>query len=165
MLKQMESETHEVGGRNYYIIPFGAFKAANLSGEIASVLAPALGALTPILMSHSGENAEETFDNINPNEVASAVASCSSIDGDAIERLLKKLLLGGNVSVEMIDDEGNSDIKRLTEDLANEVFCGNVQNMFVLAFYVIKMNYRDFFVSIPNQLGKAKSIRKTRKKV
>ena len=41
-LKQMEPTKETVGGYNFYIKPFAAFKAANLTGELASVLAPLL---------------------------------------------------------------------------------------------------------------------------
>ena len=59
-LKQMEPTKETVGGYNFYIKPFAAFKAANLTGELASVLAPLLGALAP-LVSDQKEGSHKKF--------------------------------------------------------------------------------------------------------
>ena len=39
-LKQMEAKKVTVGDNSFHIKPFPAFKAANLTGELASVLSP-----------------------------------------------------------------------------------------------------------------------------
>ena len=41
----------------------------------------------------------------------------------------------------------------LTEDLANEVFCEDVQDMFLLAFEVIRTNYNGFFKKLGGRFG------------
>ena len=67
-----------------------------------------------------------------------------------MERILKHLLIAGNnVSFGAPDD----DPKILTEDLANEVFCADVQDMFLLAFEVIRSNYNGFFKKLGGQFG------------
>ena len=33
----------------------------------------------------------------------------------------------------------------LDMDIVNEIFCGDVQDMFILAFYVIRLNFNGFF--------------------
>lgn len=37
-LKQMEATKVKVGGNNFFIKPFPAFKAANLTGELLSLI-------------------------------------------------------------------------------------------------------------------------------
>ena len=49
MLKQVEPTMVEVDGMKFYIRPFPAFKAANISGELASVLAPLLSGVFALL--------------------------------------------------------------------------------------------------------------------
>ena len=44
-------------------------------------------------------------------------------------------------------------VRLLTEDLANEIFCEEVQDMFILAFEVIRTNYNGFFKKLGNQFG------------
>ena len=41
----------------------------------------------------------------------------------------------------------------LTEDLANEVFCEDVQEMFMLAFEVVRSNYNGFFKKLGDLFG------------
>ena len=56
-------------------------------------------------------------------------------------------------------------VRLLTEDLANEVFCTDVQDMFILAFEVIRTNYNGFFKKLGDRFGKvAEWAEKTLKK-
>lgn len=42
----------------------------------------------------------------------------------------------------------------LDMDIVNEIFCGDVQDMFILAFYVIRLNFNGFSRDSPAHLGK-----------
>ena len=48
-LKQVTPTRVTVGDMDFYIRPFAAFKAANITGELAGVLAPVLGVLAPLV--------------------------------------------------------------------------------------------------------------------
>ncbi len=162
-LKQMEPTKETVGGYNFYIRPFAAFKAANLTGELASVLAPLLGALAP-LVADKGE--EGSLMDIDAGQAAEALSNCTNISGDKMEKLMQKLLLGGHIVVELPDEEGEVKPQRLDMDTANEIFCGEVQDMFVLCFHVIKLNFNGFFKKIAGLSGKVGSaIQKKPRKV
>lgn len=133
-LNQLDFHSKTIGDNTFYIRPLPAFKAANLSGELAAVLLPLISGIAPLVSSDKGIN------DLDFDDVAGAF---SSLSGDKVEALLKKLLVNGRtVSVVTPDDD---DAKLLTEDLANEVFSANVQDMFVLAFEVIKTNFGGFF--------------------
>ena len=161
-LKQMETTKEIVGGFNFYISPFPAFKAANLTGELASVLAPLLGALAPLV----SDNKEGSLMDVDAAQAAEALSNCTNISGDKMEKLMQKLLLGGHIVVELPDEEGETKAQRLDIDTANEIFCGEVQDMFILCFHVIKLNFNGFFKKIAGLSGKAKSaIPKTPRKV
>ena len=153
-LRQMVVEPVEIAGVKYYILPFPAFKSANVSGELASVLGPVLGVFTPLL----GE--QKNIMDVDANKAASAMANVQ-ISGSNIERLMRQLLLGGHISFEI---EGES-AEELTEDAVNELFCGDVQNMFVLCFHVIKLNFNGFFKRFTDLSGKARSVKGQRKKL
>jgi hypothetical protein len=90
--------------------------------------------------------------DIDIETVVPALANgMSGISGDKLEALLKKLLVKyKNVSVQV---EGDNEAQVLTEDLANEVFCGEAQGMFILAVDVIKVNYSGFFAKLGSQFG------------
>lgn len=152
-LKQMEPTKETVGGYNFYIKPFAAFKAANLTGELASVLAPLLGALAPLV----SDQKEGSLMDIDAAQAAEALSNCTNISGDKMEKLMQKLLLGGHIVVELPDEEGEFKPERLDMDIANEIFCGEVQDMFILCFHVIKLNFNGFFKKIAGLSGKAGS--------
>ena len=150
-LKQMEPTKETVGGYNFYIKPFAAFKAANLTGELASVLAPLL--VAPLV----SDQKEGSLMDVDAAQAAEALSNCTNISGDKMEKLMQKLLLGGHIVVELPDEEGEFKPERLDMDIANEIFCGEVQDMFILCFHVIKLNFNGFFKKIAGLSGKAGS--------
>lgn len=148
-LRQMEPTMVQVGGMDFYITPFAAFKAANLTGELASVLTPLLGALAPLAK-------ENDLMDVDAGKAASAMASCTAISGDKLEKLTRKLLLGGHVVAEVLNQNGEKETVRLDSDLADELFCGDVQDLFVLCFHVIRLNFNGFFKKLSTLSGKGK---------
>lgn len=150
-MKQVETVKKKIGKTNFYIRPFGAFKAANLSGELASVLTPIFSALAPLI----SEKKEESLMDMDVKEAASAISNVS-INGEQLEKLMKKLLLGGHIAVEVENEDGEKEGENLDEDLANELFCGEVQDMFILCFYVIQINFNGFFSRFASLSGKVK---------
>lgn len=159
-MKQMEATVVNVGETRCYITPFPAFKAANISGELASVLAPLLSSLFPLVgaMKEEGKSVMDIdIDSIDAERAAEAVMNCPMISGDKLEALMRKLLLGGHIVVKVTNDEGESEAQRLDMDLANELFCGEIQEMFTLCFHVVKLNYKGFFKKFAGLSGKLKS--------
>lgn len=154
-LKQMEATKVKVGSNNFYIKPFPAFKAANLTGELASVLSPLIGALAPLI---GDESKGKGLMDVDVNEAASALAGVTAIDGNRIEKLMQKLLLQGNIVIEYEDENDEVQQETLDKDLADEVFCGEVQDMFVLAVHVIKLNFNGFFSKLATLSGKVESV-------
>lgn len=140
-LNQLDFHSKTIGNNTFYIRPLPAFKAANLSGELGAVLFPLLAAIGPLVSSDKG------IDDLNSDDVAPVITgSFSSLSGDKVESLLKKLLIYGKAVSVVTPD--NDDAQLLTEDLANEVFSANVQDMFILAFEVIRTNFGGFFDKI-----------------
>ena len=67
-----------------------------------------------------------------------------------VERLMKELLINyKNIAYDNEDGE----TERLTFDSANEVFCGEFQDMLLLCWEVIKINFGGFFKKIAGQSG------------
>lgn len=148
MIKQMEVTKKVIGENTFYIKPFAAFTAANITGELAGVITPILGGIAPMI-----GNASKPVDILDMDmetALPSLSNAFSSLSGEKFERLMKKLLIEHkNVSVE--SDSGNPEI--LSYDLANEVFCGDVQDMYVLCFEIIKINYSGFFKKLGTRFG------------
>ena len=151
-LKQLETREVTVGENIFYIRPLPAFKAANMTGELAALVLPLVSGLAPLLSDVDTEKEGDGLLDIKVEDAAPAIAGAfSSLDGDKVEKILKHLLIAGsNISVEQPGEK----VRLLTEDLANEVFCTDVQDMFILAFEVIRTNYNGFFKKLAARFGK-----------
>lgn len=166
-MKQMEVTEKKIGDNTFYIKPFPAFVAVNISGELASVVTPLLGGIAALVGGKVGEDgtsdgAEKNIMDVDVEDALPVLTSAfSSISGDKFERLMKKLLIDNkNISVESEATDG--EVKLLTYDLANEVFCGDVQDMYILCFEVIRLNFKGFFSKIGDRFGDLKGILQTK---
>ena len=122
-MKQMNVTEKRIGENAFYIKPFPAFTAANLSGELASILAPVLSSLAPLFGDGGGDVMDMDIDNRN-----------ISVEGEATE----------------------NEVRLLSYDLANEIFCGDIDEMYILCFEVIKLNFGGFFKKLGTQSGSLK---------
>lgn len=165
-LKQMEPTHEKIGDYDFYIRPFPAMVAANLTGELASLLTPVLAALIPLVGNgEDGENSEGDGGllDVDVNTAAASMAkSMEGFSGAKVESMMKKLLVAHkNIVVELpvLDEDGvetdEAEQEILDMDLVNEIFCGEVQDMFILAFYVIRLNFNGFFKKLAGRFGKA----------
>ena len=162
-MKQMEVTEKKIGDNTFYIKPFPAFVAVNISGELASVVTPLLGGVAALVGGKVGEDgssdgAEKNIMDVDVEDALPVLTSAfSSISGDKFERLMKKLLIDNkNISVESEATDGQ--VKVLDYDLANEVFCGDVQDMYILCFEVIRLNFKGFFSKTGDRFGDLKGL-------
>ena len=149
-MKQFETKERELGGYMFYVRPLPAFTAAGISGEIFGIIVPALGSIAPLLGAKG--DVASLFD-IDTEIVAKALATgASGLSFEKLEYLLRKLLVQyHNISFESIDKKGKPQV--LTEELANDVFCGDVHHLYILAIDVIKSNYSGFFEKLGSLFG------------
>lgn len=166
-MKQQEVTHKAIGGIDFYITPFSAFTSARISGDLASVLAPVLGSFAPLVKGMDpNEVGDKTSDNdimnMDMEEALPAISDAlSQLDGDKIERLMKELLINyKNIAY----DNENGETERLTFDSANEVFCGEFQDMLLLCWEVIKINFGGFFKKIAGRSGNLREFTEQAKK-
>lgn len=156
-MKQMEYTKKKIGENTFYIKPFGAFPAAYVSAELSKTLAPAIGSLAPII--GGDEELEEGKDfnfDIGKMEMKDVLPvltnALGSLSGDSFEQLLYLLLVKHkNITIKGEATDGETEI--LDMDRANEVFCGELQDMLILCVEVIKVNYSGFFKKIAGRFG------------
>lgn len=153
-MKLMEPRTVNVGDNTFFIRPLPAFKAANMSGELASLVLPVMAGLAPMF---TGANADKGLLDIDLEVAAPVIGDAfTSVSGDKLEAILKHLLIAGrNISVQTPESDK---AQLLTEDYANELFCEDVQDMFLLAFEVIRTNYNGFFKKLAARFGNVKDL-------
>ena len=145
-MKQMTPIVKEIGEYTFHIRPFPAFVSANICGELAKIATPLLGAITALPTGEKGVGDIE-MDKAMPI----LTEALSGLSGDKFEELMKKLLVQyKNISV--TDPDGKTVM--LDMDTANEIFCGELQDMLVLCFEVIKLNFSSFFKKLGARFGK-----------
>ena len=158
-MKQLESRKVEIGENIFYIRPLPAMRAAGITGDLTALFAPIIAGLAPAAsLSDKVKDGQGIFD-ADIADIAPAIADgFKTLSGDKLESILRRLLLDGkNISVETPDKK----VQVLDNDVLNEVFCEDVQDMFVLAFHVIKINYNGFFKKLAAPFGKLGELWKT----
>lgn len=157
-MKQMEVTEKKIGESTFYIKPFPAFVSANISGELAALITPMLGGLAPLVGGLGDDGGSFDIGNVNIEDAMPAVSNAfAGLSGDKFEKLMKKLLIDHkNVSVEC--EATNGEAKVLTYDLANEVFCMEIEDMYILCFEVIRLNFGGFFKKLGARFGNLQAI-------
>ena len=98
-LKQLETREVTVGENIFYIRPLPAFKAANMTGELAALVLPLVSGLAPMLSAVDTEKEGNGLLDIKVEDAAPAIAGAfSSLDGDKVEKILKHLLIAAATS-------------------------------------------------------------------
>lgn len=149
MNKQMKVTEKAIGQNMYYIRPFGAFEAAAVGTDLAKLAGPLLSGISPMF----GGSGDVDIMGSDVGAAADALgAALATLDSKEFVRLMKELLTDSkNITVEC--EETNNQAKVLTYELANEIFCTDLQDMLVLCVEVIKVNYNGFFSKLGDQFG------------
>lgn len=152
----------QIDGISFFISPFPVFIAARITAQLSKVLSPILGGVIALLGSED-ETGEDTEKDLSENVVAAIPAFTAAMQGLSpveFEKLARELLVNSRNIAFKNQDYPNGEI--LTEDAVNAIFAGNTQNMYILAFHVIKENYGGFFgkFKIPSGNAKVKEILK-----
>ncbi len=156
MNKQLEPKKTVLGDVTYAIYPFGAMYAANLSGELGKFLGPIVAGALPLLGSDDGDVMELDLKEVMPL----MMAAFETLDGDRVERLLKKLLTDRkNISCQYRDWATGEVIQAVLDaELADALFCQNIDDMYRLAVEVVNVNFSGFFKKLLGQSGKLKKM-------
>lgn len=144
-----------IGGTSFYISPFPVFAAARITAHLSKTLSPVLGGLIALIGDDdNNEEGKETGEEENiANSITAFTISMGSLNPAEFEKLARELLVNSrNIAFKNADCP---DGEILTEDAINALFAGNTQNMYILAFHVIKENYSGFFEKFKTLSGNA----------
>lgn len=165
-MRRMQTIEKVIGENTFYIRPFGAFAAANISGELAALLSPILAGIAPLFggldTGDGGSDAAANPLDMDIEEAMPAISSAlSTISGDKVERMMRRLLIDQqNISVQGEDTDGNTVI--LDKDLADEVFCGELQDMRETAKKILtdihRANNTNFVVAYEDRIHKIEEV-------
>ena len=149
MLKRIEPKTVTICDVEFAIYPFGAMKATNLSGELGRFFGPIMSGIIPLL----GSGNEDILSIDLKDAMPLVTGAFASLDGDNLEKLLRKLLLGGNINCRYRDENGRLQTAALNQDLLDEIFAQEIDQLFRLAYEVIELNYKGFFGKLLARFG------------
>ena len=141
-----------IGDYKFYIRPFPAMDAAGISGDVAGFILPLLSGASPLIgVLFNGESEESVFEKDTSSFAPALVTAFSTLNGNKIKKLMNQLLLDYN-NISYVAP-GSSEAEPLTKDSLNEIFCTEVQDMYILAVEVIKINFGGFFKKLSNRFG------------
>lgn len=163
-MKILEFITVDLCDAKFHIRPFGAFVAAEICADLTALATPMIGSLGPLFEllgdeSDSGNGGEGGgLLDIEVEKIVPAISGAlSTLAPNQLIRLMKKLLVDyGNITVEHELTQGQA--AKLNMDLANEIFCLNVQDMFVLCYHVLKLNFSGFFKKLGARFGNLQDV-------
>ncbi|MBE6725093.1 MAG: hypothetical protein E7576_07890 [Ruminococcaceae bacterium] len=154
-LKRTESTQFDIGEYSFYVTPFPAMKSAGIAADVAKVIGPALGGFISLVGGNGTEeaNADNLLAGIDSQKAVSVIGEAlSSLNGDEMERIISRLLLDNN-NVSVSGPYTDFKAVRMNREAFDEVFCCEAQNIFVLCWDVINLNYKSFFKNIALQFG------------
>lgn len=142
-----------ISGTSFYIAPFPVFSAARISAQLTKVFSPVLGGLVALL---GGDDDEDMSDEENAMKAMPTFTSAmEGLSPAEFEKLARELLVNNrNIAYR---SQGMQEAEVLTEDGVNALFAGNVQDMYILAFNVVKINFSGFFEKARTLSGNPKA--------
>ena len=156
-LKRTEKTKITIGDNDFFISKFGAFKSANLSGELVRLFTPIIASVAPAVIKLLGDDSEQTesFLDKDLDSMAPALAGAfDKLSGNQLEEIIRKLLIEErNISFVEKDCMDPNKVKVMEWDDADELFCGDIQDMYLLAIKVIQLNYKGFFKKLAAPYG------------
>lgn len=159
-LKRTEKTKITIGDYDFYVSKFGAFKSANLSGELVRLFTPIIASIVPaasVLLGGDEESQSILDKDIDKGfeSLAPALAGAfNNLSGKQIEELMRKLLIEErNISFVEKDCMDPNKVRIMEWEDADELFCGDLQDMYQLAIKVIQLNYKGFFKKLAAPYG------------
>ena len=150
MLKRTEVR---IEGISFFIAPFPVFVAARISAMLSKVLSPVLGGIISLLGDDEGEmegSAGTSFSEAK-GAIPTFVDAMNGLNPLEFERLLRELLINSR-NITFRDSE-HPEGAFLTEEELDAMFAGNSQNLYILAYHVLKENFQGFFGKLKNLSG------------
>lgn len=144
----MEIKEKMIGDNTYYVRAMNPFEALKLLGDLQRVITTSLG--------NAAEGEGEFLDKeVNMGAIVAGIGN--KLDGETLMMFADRLIKPEYVSVRMA---GESEPSRLNKVKAEEIFTGKIKDMITLMFFIIEVNYSDFFDLAQNAFGNMQALLK-----
>lgn len=143
-LAELNIQEKTIGDNRYYVRPFPALMALELLGDLQAVLTGAVG------RSISDDVEVGSFLDKKINMGAAIAAIGQQLKGPVLVSFAQRLILEDYISVKRL---GKEEPERLSKLLFNNIFQRNLKELFELVFFILEVNYSDFFDGLPDLSG------------
>lgn len=148
MLAKFDVKEKKIGEHTYYVRPLPPFPAQALLGDMQAVITTAMKNSTANVDTH----VQDLLDaQINVGNIIAGIGQ--NLKGDVLVKFSHRLLDSDYVSVRVKNANGETETVRMTEEVIDQLFTANLTEMLKLLYFIIEVNYGDFFALTPNLSG------------
>ncbi len=135
---EINVQEREIGGRKYYARPMPPLVGAELLGDLQTVLTTAAS--------------QKNDGNMDMSFGAIICGVGKNLNGKALVGFAERILNKNYVSVEVETNRG-TDVVQLDKNMQEEIFTGHIELMLQVMWFVLEVNYNDFFGWVLKLLG------------
>lgn len=135
---EINVQEKQIGEYRYYARPMPPLMALSLLGDLQKVVTTSLK--------------QESSTDISVGEVIAGIGG--RLDGSVLMSFAERILNKDYVSVELITERGKETFP-LDKLRQEEVFTGHIKDMIEVMWFVLEVNYKDFFGLLQNLSGTA----------
>lgn len=139
-----------IGNNTFYVSPFPPLISLGLLGDIQAVITTSLGNNNIANGNAVADSDEKSLLDKDINMGAVIAGIGNNLKGPALVQFAERILLTEMVSVKC---PGETEAVKLTKGKLNEIFAGHIKDMLELMYFVLEVNYADFFEKMPNLTG------------
>lgn len=151
-LANIDIKEKEIAGNKYYVRPFQPQKALELLGDLQAVITSSFS-LAAGSTDNEGEAMLALERNIDFGAVIAGIGN--NLKGAALVAFANRIIDKEYVSVQRPNDDAPVKLEKMISD---NLFTGHLKDMLQLMYFVLEVNYADFFENLPDLSGIAQLI-------
>ena len=140
-MSEVNVQQKKIGENAFYVRPMPPDMALSLLGDLQAVVTGSL---------NNNMNDVDGKTDVNLGALIAGIGG--KLNGPALVGFADRILNKEYVSVDVLTSRGNETVK-LDIIRREEIFTGHVMDMISLMWFVLEVNYKDFFDSLPDLSG------------
>lgn len=137
---EINVQKKQIGEHTFYVRPMPPLMALSLLGDLQAVVTSSLDL----------NETEDGKTNVNLAAIINGIGG--KLTGSTLLDFADRILNAEYVSVDVITNVGTETVK-LNKLRQEEVFTGHMKDMLTLMWFVLEVNYSDFFDLLPDVSG------------
>lgn len=152
-MSMFEMKEKQIGDVLYKVSPFAAMEALKLKATILKIFGPAIGKALAGLTSSTATLANTKIDGDSISGAFTALFE--ELDEDTFGAIVKRCLRNTTAIIGLNANGQQQQVQFADgrEENLTIVFCGHLLDIYKLIYFVLEVNYPDFFDLIQNRLS------------